>query len=254
MKLRVLGCSGGIGAGLRTTSFLLDDDILIDAGTGVMDLELPQLAAIDHVFITHSHLDHIASLPLLVDSVGSLRTRPIQVHALPETIDALRKHIFNWTVWPDFSEIPDADDPWLVYSPLVEKEPVAIGQRQVIPLRANHTVPALAFQLAGSQGSLVFSGDTGPNPEFWQHVNAISDLRHLIMETAFSNEEMSLATKAGHLCPAQLLDELQQMTVRPNLWITHLKPSDRATIAREVQSLAASYSPQVLVNGQILDF
>ena len=233
---------------------MLDDDILIDAGTGVMDLELPQLASINHIFITHSHLDHIASLPLLVDSVGSMRERPIQVHALPQTIEALRQHIFNWTIWPDFSEIPDTDNPWLVYSELTEQVPVSIDGRQVVPLSANHTVPALAFQLTGASGSLVFSGDTGPNPGFWDKVNAIENLRHLIMETAFSNDEMSLATKAGHLCPSQLVTELEQMVVRPKLWITHLKPSDRATIAREVQAAAAGYSPQVLVNGQILDF
>src|SRR5690606_831156 len=104
MKFRVLGCSGGIGARARTTSFLVDEDILIDAGTGVEDLSIEELARIDHVFLTHSHLDHIAALPLLVDSVGGMRDKPLVVHALPETIVALRTHIFNWTIWPDFTE------------------------------------------------------------------------------------------------------------------------------------------------------
>lgn len=254
MKLRVLGCSGGIGAGLRTTSFLVDGDILIDAGTGLMDLDLAQLSAIDHVFLTHSHLDHIASLPLLVDSVGALRDKPIQVHALPETIEALRNHIFNWTIWPDFSAIPDKVSPWLSYHPLQVDVPVDVDGRQITPLTANHTVPALGFLLTSSRGSLVFSGDTGPNPAFWSRVNTIENLRHLIMETAFSDSESQLATKAGHLCPWQLLGELSQMTVQPKLWITHLKPSDRQTITREVLDQAAAYTPQVLVNGQILDF
>ncbi len=98
MKLRVLGCSGGIGAGLRTTTLLLDDDVLIDAGTGVGDLEIGDMAKIDHIFVTHSHLDHVTSIPFLADTVGWMRDKPVTIHALPETIDILRKHLFNWSV------------------------------------------------------------------------------------------------------------------------------------------------------------
>ena len=144
MRLQVLGCSGGIGgsradaqpepdppsairaAGLRsarasqmrTSSFLLDDDILIDAGTGVEDLSVPQLARIDHVFLSHSHLDHICALPLMIDSVGGSRAKPLVVHALQETIDALKAHIFNWVIWPDFTEIPHYERPWMRFEPL----------------------------------------------------------------------------------------------------------------------------------------
>ncbi|MBS1214888.1 MAG: metal-dependent hydrolase, beta-lactamase superfamily, partial [Proteobacteria bacterium] len=106
MRVRVLGCSGGIGGGhLRTTSLLVDKDILVDAGTGVTELSLPEMAAIDHVFITHSHLDHIAALPLMIDSVADLRDRPVTVHAAAATLEAIRSHVFNWAIWPDFSEI-----------------------------------------------------------------------------------------------------------------------------------------------------
>src|SRR6185312_16450709 len=103
MIIRILGCSGGIGGKhLRTTSMLVDDDVLIDAGTGVGDLTLAELTAIDHVFLTHSHLDHTVSIPFLVDTMSGTRTTPLEVHALPETIEVLARHIFNWKVWPDF--------------------------------------------------------------------------------------------------------------------------------------------------------
>src|SRR6187431_945169 len=109
--IRVLGCSGSIAAGSRTTSFLLDDDVLIDAGTGVGDLSLDELAQIDHIFITHSHLDHVLAIGLLADSVTRRRVAaaapPVVVHALAETIDALRRYIFNGVIWPDFSRLPD---------------------------------------------------------------------------------------------------------------------------------------------------
>ena len=108
MKLRVLGCSGGIGGDLRTTSLLLDDDVLIDAGTGVGDLTIEQLARIDHIFLTHSHLDHVTSIPFIVDTVGWMRDLPLTVHATQATLEILRQHLFNWKLWSDFTQIPDA--------------------------------------------------------------------------------------------------------------------------------------------------
>lgn len=254
MKLRVLGCSGGIGAQARTTSFLVDQDILIDAGTGVEDLSVDELTAIDHVFLTHSHLDHIAALPLLVDSVGARRGAPLRVHALPETIAALRAHIFNWTIWPDFTEIPHFDRPWMCFQPIGIGETVELGGRRIRALEARHTVPALGFHLASGQGSLVFSGDTGPNDSFWREVNALRDLRHLIIETAFSNRERDLAVTAKHLFPIQLSEELDHLNRSPALWVTHLKPSDRHTIAHEIGAWAGRHNPRLLERGQVLEF
>ena len=154
MKLRVLGCSGGIGGKSRTTSFLLDDDILIDAGTGVEDLTVEEMANIDHVFLTHSHLDHCAGLPLMIDSVGGLRDKPMVVHALAWTIEALRQHIFNWVIWPDFTEIPHYERPWIKFEPLaVGQEVILEGKtydekfRSIRALTASHTVPAIGFEL-----------------------------------------------------------------------------------------------------------
>jgi ribonuclease BN (tRNA processing enzyme) len=100
MRLRVLGCSGGIGGRhLRTTSFLVDNDVLIDAGSGVGDLSLAELTRIDHIFVTHSHLDHVTSIPFLVDTVGGMRNQPITVYATAPTIEILKNHLFNWAIW-----------------------------------------------------------------------------------------------------------------------------------------------------------
>ena len=111
MKVRILGCSGGIGGcHLRTTSIMVDHDILIDAGTGLGDLSIPELAQINHLFLTHTHLDHIACLPLMVDTVGDMRERPLTVHATEAVIEILHAHVFNWLIWPDFCEIPSSQD------------------------------------------------------------------------------------------------------------------------------------------------
>ena len=107
MNIRVLGCSGGISRNVATTSFLIDDDILIDCGTGVCDLTLDEMRKIRHIFITHSHLDHITSIPFLVDTLfETLIGNPVMVHAQRSTIKVMREHIFNWLVWPDFTVLP----------------------------------------------------------------------------------------------------------------------------------------------------
>ena len=117
MQVRVLGCSGAIARDCRTTSFLIDGRILIDAGTGVGDLTLDEMQAVDDVFLTHSHLDHIAALPMMLDAVASRRAEPLRLHALPDTIAALQQHIFNDVIWPDFSRIPSQTRPFVRYLP-----------------------------------------------------------------------------------------------------------------------------------------
>src|SRR5438477_2563198 len=160
VKVRVLGCSGGIGGKLRTTSMLVDADILIDAGTGVGDLSLEQLAKIDHIFVSHSHLDHVTSIPFLVDTVCWMRASPVVVYGIRETLDILRAHLFNWKIWPDFTQIPDADKPFMVYREIEVGTPVALGERRFTAFPANHTVPAVGYVVDNGRSSLVFSGDT----------------------------------------------------------------------------------------------
>jgi ribonuclease BN (tRNA processing enzyme) len=254
MKVRILGCSGGIGGRhLRTTSIQVDHDVLIDCGTGVGDLSIAELAQINHVFLTHSHLDHIASLPLLVDTVGDMRTRPLTVYATEATLEIIRAHVFNWAIWPDFSEIPSTEKPYLQYETIRLGETVEIDGRRITALPANHTVPAVGYQLDSGRASLVFSGDTGPCPELWQVVNRIRNLRHLIIETAFSNRERRLATASKHLCPSLLLEELANLQQPTELFITHLKPGQVELIMQEIEDCIGEFQPRMLQNNQVFD-
>lgn len=257
MKFRVLGCSGGIGLNARTTSFLVDDDVLIDAGTGVEDLSIEELALIDHVFLTHSHLDHIAALPLLVDSVGNRRSKPLTVYALADTILALKTHIFNWVIWPDFTEIPHYDAPWMKFCPIqvgtVTELAGKTENRAIKSLAANHTVPALAYHLRSPKGSIIYSGDNVPTDDFWSQVNGVSDLKALIIETAFSNREQDLATTSKHLYPILLGTELEKLRVEPQVYVTHLKPADRQLIENEIQAWAGRFNPKMLQRGDVID-
>ncbi len=255
MRLQVLGCSGGIGGRhLRTTSFLVDNDILIDAGTGVGDLSLAELARIDHVFVTHSHLDHVGSIPFLVDTVGGMRTQPLVVHGTAATIEILRNHLFNWAIWPDFTEIPSADAPYMRFEEVELGRCVRVGSRGFTPLPAVHTVPAVGYHVQSGSGSLVFSGDTGPNDELWRIVNGIPGLKFLIVETAFSNKERELAEVSKHLCPSMLAEELSKLDLDPEVWITHLKPGEIELTMQEVEEGAGRHRPRMLQNGQVFEF
>ncbi len=256
MKVRILGCSGGIGGRhLRTTSMLIDRDVLVDAGTGVNDLTLPELAAIDHVFITHSHLDHVCSVPLMVDTVGQMRTRPLVLHALPATIEILRNHIFNWSVWPDFTQIPSAEQPFLRFEPIRLGETYALGgKRRITALPANHVVPAIGYQLDSGQASLVFTGDTSTNDALWPIVNKIINLKFLIIETAFNNRERNLAELSKHLCPSMLAEELSKLARTAEIYVTHLKPGEIELTMLEIEECAGQFGPRMLQNNQVFDF
>lgn len=254
MRLKVLGCGGGIGSDSHTTAMLLDEDILIDAGTGVGTLTLDDLLRIDHIFVTHAHLDHIAFIPFLVDTAGSLRDRPLIVHALPSTLACLQAHIFNWHIWPDFSCIPDAVHPYMRYEPITVGEAVALGSRRITPLPAYHIVPAVGFQLDSGQSSLVFTGDTTADDALWEAINQISNLRYLIIESAFSDAGQDIAARAGHFHPAMLANELNKLQHNAEIYITHLRQGEAEVAMREILAGVTRFSPRRLMSNQIFEF
>lgn len=238
MKVRVLGCSGAIASECRTTSFLLDHDVLVDAGTGVGDLSLEQMCSIDHVLLTHSHLDHIAALPLMLDSTAGLRSKPVQVHALAATIDALKAHVFNNIIWPDFSVIPSRQAPFVQFNTLEVGQVLSLAGKQIEVLPAVHTVPAVGYAAKAEAGSgyWVFTGDTECNAALWERVNQLP-VAMLVIETAFSNRERDLAVRSLHLSPHTLAGELDciDKSAKYPIYITHTKPSQAELIMNEVR-------------------
>ena len=255
MKVKVLGCSGGIGGKhLRTTSLRVDNDVLIDAGTGVADLSLTELSMVDHIFLTHSHLDHIATIPFIVDTVGAMRDKPLTIYAIEETLDTLEKHIFNWSVWPDFTVIPSADKPFMRYQRIKVGQTIDLNGRLLTVLPANHTVPAVGYQIDSGVSSLVFSGDTYVNDPLWKLVNRIPNLKYLIIETAFCNREKQLAIASKHLCPSLLAEELAKLERSAEIFITHLKPGEIELTMQEIEEYAGDYKPRMLQNGQVFEY
>jgi ribonuclease BN (tRNA processing enzyme) len=254
MKLRILGCSGGIGGNQRTTSFLLDQDVLIDAGTGVSELSLAELSVIDHVFITHSHLDHIACIPMMIDSVWMMRNRPITIYAIDETLEILKQHIFNWKIWPDFSQIPNVEHPSMRYQSIQLGNAIELNGRRITAIPANHVVPAVGYQLDSGKASLVYTGDTTTNDALWPVVNKIENLRYLIIESAFANHEKKLAVLSKHLCPDLLVAEMAKFQRQAEVFITHLKPDELELTMREIDQFLFDRQPKMLLNNHVFEF
>lgn len=236
MRLRVLGCSGGIGQNLRTSTFLLDDDILLDAGTGVGDLTMDEMRNLKHIFITHSHMDHITSIPLLIDTLFSELKDPLQVYAQPETIEAMKTHIFNWKIWPDFAELPTRDSPVLKFLPMHPGDVVKIKDRSIRMIKVEHTVPAVAYAVTSNNGCMAYSGDTSTNDSLWQALNELPSLDLLIVESGFANHDLELARLARHYCPSLLAEDIKKLKHKPKLCISHLKPGEETAIMKQCQS------------------
>lgn len=233
---------------------LLDDDVLIDAGTGVSNLSVGEMTKIDHVFVTHAHLDHVACIPFLVDTVGSIRTKPITIHATQATLDSLRNHLFNWHLWPDFTKIPNDRSPYMRYEALSLGTVISLQERRIMPLPANHAVPAVGYQLDSGQASLVFTGDTTTNDALWVVVNKIENLKYLIVESAFCNQKREIAIRSKHFCPSLLAEELEKLERNAEIFIAHLKPGEAELTMHEIQQCMAKFNPRKLENDQLFEF
>ena len=252
MRVRVLGCSGGIAKGVATTSFLVDDDILIDAGTGVCGLSLAEMQAIKHIFITHSHLDHIASIPLLTDTLfDRLIGNPLIVHAQRSTLKVLSDHIFNWAIWPDFTVLPHKTNAVLQLKAMKAGSTMDIDGRSIEMITVNHSVPGVGYRVESKGKSFAFSGDTTSNENLWASLNKHDNLDLLFVESAFANKDAELARVAFHYCPESLARDLPKLKHRPEVFISHLKPGEESTIMKQCKKAMPEWDLHRLKSGDI---
>ncbi len=253
MRIRVLGCSGGIGAGAQTTALLVDNDVLIDAGTGIGDLNLEDIDPIRHVFLTHAHLDHVAGLPMLADRVFDEDFEiPLTVYAREETLRAVQDHLFNGVIWPDFTRLPSPENPMLRWHVTSPGDTIRIGHRDFYAVDVMHTVPSLGFTVQNSGGVFAVSGDTRTNETLWPVLNACDDLRVLVIEVSFPDEMASLAIDSGHYTPKSLTEDLKHLRHEPEIWLTGMKPGEEQRIFEQVIAAAPDKNIQMLSRGTVL--
>jgi len=249
MQLRILGCSGGIAESLRTTSLLLNDEILIDAGTGVGDLPLVSMSLVQHIFLTHSHMDHIASIPLLLDSVFERIATPVVIHGLAETIQALKKHVFNNIIWPDFAALPSPQHPVMRYEVMAPGDVFAFEDYTIEMIPVNHIVPCVGYRVQSLEKAFAFSGDTTTNDRFWATLNQRERLDLLIVEAAFPDQDIDICRRAGHYCPRLLAEDLAKLEHRPEIYITHAKPGAERAIFEQCKKHVRGHSINLLSGG-----
>lgn len=251
MQIKILGWAGGIGANLRTTSFLVDDDMLIDAGTGLGDLPLNDMTGIRHIFLTHSHMDHIVGLPLMADSMFGVHDEPIVVHAQEKTIKAIKAHIFNWVIWPDFSELPSKENPSIRFEVMAPGDKVTIRSRVIEMIAVNHTVPGVGYCVSTARSTVAFSGDTTTNDSLWNALNQYDNIDMLFVESAFANHDIEISKISKHYCPKLLGEDLLKLNHRPDIWLTHFKPGEEDLIFKECQQALPDFNVRHLSGGEI---
>jgi len=234
---------------------LVDDDVLIDCGSGVGDLTLEELGKIQHIFLTHGHLDHIAFIPLLVDSVfDSLVGNPLTIHLQAETLEMLRDHIFNWKIWPDFAKLPDQENPVMKYEVIMPGQQLKLDDRLFEAIPVTHTQPAVGYRVQSpAGGSFAFTGDTRNTDLFWEVLNTHPELNLLFVECAYADHEEVLSQIAGHHRPSTLAADLAKLQHHPELYITHQKPGQEEQIMRELTALLNDWGPKILQRGQVFE-
>ena len=239
MELRVVGCHGGETPRHRTSAFVVDERLAIDAGSLTSGLDLKAQFRLSAAIISHAHLDHIRDLATIADNRCQADCEPLIVAATKETLAVLKKHFFNNLIWPDFSVIPNKAKPTIQYVELKPEKRVEIAGYQVRAVTVNHTIDSSGFIVEGKDATIAYSGDTGPTDRFWELLNQEENLKALLMEVSFPNREQKLATVSGHHTPRTLLRDLKKFAnpeALPTL-LYHIKPVFEAQVEREVAKI-----------------
>lgn len=240
MEIEVLGCSGGVSGNVRnsgTTCLRIEEHILIDAGSGLNKLTLPEQHKVTDILLSHSHMDHISDLPGFLANMFEHIEQPIRVHALPETIEVLKDCIFNFQVWPDFTQMPSPENPVLEFIAIQPWQSFELYGFEITPFFVEHTVPTVGFSVKDKRSHFVFSADTTYSEAVADELNRLGHIDTLYIECAFPDSKRDIALASKHMTPIlihQLLDELAEQPRK--IWVGHLKPAYEKEIRRELRS------------------
>jgi len=220
------------------TCFLIDDCIAVDAGSLAIALTAEQRQKVRDIIVTHPHMDHIASLPIFIDDLYPTLESPIRVHATLEVIELLERDVFNWNVYPRFSELKNDYGPVLEYVPIPTGIEVPVAHLRVTAVPVNHIVPTIGLIVSDERCTVAFSSDTAETEEFWQVVNRVPSLNALLIEASFPNSMSALAEVSRHFTPASLQEELKKLSHNGlDIMTVHIKPAYREQVISELNAL-----------------
>lgn len=253
MQIRILGAFGGSTPSHRLTSFLLDGTVCLDAGALTSALTLEEQARIRALLVTHSHMDHVATLPFLVENVFGRVTDPIEVIAPADVIEPLSAHLFNDALWPDFTRLPSHLLPVVSFRTVEAAAPFRVNGLTATAIPVSHVVPTYGYLVSDGASSVLFSGDTGPTEALWRAARAARNLKAVFVECSFSNSLAEVARVSKHLTPATLKLELTKMPPDIPVLLYHMKPPSLPALTAEV---AALREPRVrlLGDGEVLTY
>lgn len=238
MKIEVLGSYGGESVDCRMTCLLVNDTVALDAGSLSQVLPIDRQRQVQSILLSHSHMDHISSLPFFIENVFGKMREAVDVYASPATIYALRRHLFNNDTWPDFTRLPNHLLPVVRFHDLEEEVPIVIGGVQFTPISVNHLVPTFGFLIEQGGAKLLWSSDTGPTQRLWEIANQTAGLQGVWVDTSFDNALQPIADVSGHLTPQSLQAELRKLECKVPVLLHHLKPPCIGQIRAEVKALA----------------
>jgi ribonuclease BN (tRNA processing enzyme) len=235
MRLHVIGCHGGETPRHRTSAFVLDGKLAIDAGSLTSGMSLKDQCALEAVLVSHAHLDHIRDLATIADNRAQNGCAPLIVAGTKWTVGILKKHFFNGLVWPDFSTIPTKAKPTIAYQTLEVEKPTIVAGYTVRSILVSHTIETCAFIVERNGQAIAYSGDTGPTERLWKVLNAQKNLRALLMEVSFPSHMHKLAKISGHHTPETLGKELRKYKNHKELPVLlyHIKPVFQGEVEKE---------------------
>jgi cAMP phosphodiesterase len=255
MKVKILGCSGSEAIGHNPPGFLVNDVMMLDAGTITAALSIEAQSKITDILISHTHLDHIKSLLFLADNIIGRVKKPVNIRAIPKVLDAIKKHLMNDIIWPDFTKIPTIQKPVLAYKPLMAGKSTTIAGLRVKAIPMNHPVPAVGFLVSDKDASILYSADTGPNELLWNEAAKAKNLKAIIVDTSFPNSLEGIADLSGHFTPAQLHLDLSKARIGSDvpIYIYHIKPVHKKKVLTELSSLGRK-NVKILKEGKTYEF
>lgn len=238
MKIRIVGSSVGTGEPHQfLLSYLINDTVSIDAGCIGLMTPLAHQVRIRHIFLSHSHIDHISSLPCFLDNVYTPGPDCVALYGHTATLDALRTDFFNDRIWPDLVRLSELETPFLRMHELACRQPVSVEGLTITPVALDHVVPTFGFVIANDAAAVAIVSDTCPTQRIWDVANAYPQLKAVFLEVSFPNSMDWLASKTKHLTPLLFQQELRKLKHEVEVIAVHIKPSFRAQVAAELGAL-----------------
>ena len=223
----------------RLTCYLIDDCVAVDAGSLAIALTPDQRQTVRDIIVTHPHMDHIASLPIFIDDLYPILRDPIRVHATDEVIALLERDVFNWNVYPRFSELKNDYGPVMEYVAIPKGKEFKLAHLTITAWPVNHIVPTIGLIVSDGNSTVAFSSDTAETEELWEAINQIAHVDALLIEASFPNSMAKLAEVSTHFTPETLEKELSKLRHNGlDILAVHLKPAYREKIIEELKGLA----------------